>query len=250
MYCLMVFRGRCQSQRIRPIKFETIRILPLILIFLLSWLGIGCKQSTQDENEKHLNRLASASSPYLYEHADNPVDWYEWGPEALRKAKEQNKPLIISIGYASCHWCHVMEEESFMDTAVAKLMNQDFICIKIDREERPDIDQIYLQASQLISGNAGWPMNAFALSDGKPFYAVTYLPKQQWTTLLRQVTEAYRNEKENVIRQADELTKGVQQQHELITLAADTVRVSNRKLYNGIVGDRCLIRQRAVLAVH
>jgi hypothetical protein len=207
----------------------------LIVIFLLSWIGFACKQNSQDENDRHLNRLASASSPYLYEHADNPVDWYEWGPEALKKAKEENKPLIISIGYASCHWCHVMEEESFMDTAVARMMNQDFVCIKIDREERPDIDQIYLQASQLISGNAGWPMNAFALPDGKPFYAVTYLPRLQWTSLLKQVIEVYRNEKENVIRQADELTKGIQQQHELITLAADTVRVSNRKLYEGIV---------------
>lgn len=120
-----------------------------------------------------------------------------------------------------------------MDTAVARMMNQDFVCIKIDREERPDVDQIYIQASQLISGNAGWPMNAFALPDGKPFYAVTYLPKQQWTTLLKQVIEVYRNEKENVVRQADELTKGVQH-HELITVAADTVRTSNRKLYDGI----------------
>ncbi|MFN3664878.1 MAG: DUF255 domain-containing protein [Sediminibacterium sp.] len=116
------------------------------------------------------NRLQYASSPYLQEHADNPVDWYEWGEEALAKAKKENKPLLISIGYASCHWCHVMEKESFMDTAVARIMNEKFVCIKVDREERPDIDNIYMNALQLISGNAGWPLNAFALPDGKPFF--------------------------------------------------------------------------------
>src|SRR5688500_13194696 len=191
-----------------------------ILFVVLTNCGPGRENNAGNESG---NRLVNSSSPYLKEHADNPVDWYEWGPEALQKAKKENKPLIISIGYASCHWCHVMEEESFMDTAVARIMNRDFVCIKIDREERPDVDQIYIQASQLISGNAGWPMNAFALPDGKPFYAVTYLPKQQWTTLLKQVIEVYRNEKENVVRQADELTKGVQH-HELITVATDTVR--------------------------
>src|SRR5690606_36538968 len=118
-----------------------------------------------------LNRLQYASSPYLRQHADNPVDWYEWGPEALDKAKRENKPVIISVGYAFCHWCHVMEAESFMDTAVARRMNDHFVSIKIDREERPDIDQIYLEAAQLLSGNSGWPLNAFSLPDGKPFYA-------------------------------------------------------------------------------
>ena len=99
--------------------------------------------------EKSSNRLADASSPYLKEHADNPVDWYEWGPEALDKAKKENKPLIISIGYSSCHWCHVMEQESFMDTAVARIMNENFVSIKVDREERPDIDQIYLESGTI-----------------------------------------------------------------------------------------------------
>src|SRR6185503_5224255 len=109
------------------------------------------------------NRLSSASSPYLRQHADNPVDWFEWNDEAMAKAKKENKPLLISIGYASCHWCHVMERESFMDTAAARIMNENFICIKVDREERPDIDNIYMNACQLLTGGGGWPLNAFAL---------------------------------------------------------------------------------------
>ncbi|MEX2232574.1 MAG: thioredoxin domain-containing protein [Cyclobacteriaceae bacterium] len=176
------------------------------------------------------NRLSQASSPYLREHADNPVDWYEWSPEALQKAEKENKPLIISIGYSSCHWCHVMEEESFMDTAVARLMNRNFISIKIDREERPDIDQIYLNAAQLISGNAGWPLNAFALPDGKPFYAATYYPKDQWLTLLQQIHEAYTKEKENVIKQAEAVTRGVAT-HEQIIQPGDSATEVIEKTY-------------------
>ena len=126
-------------------------------------LQTSCNYRAEEKGTEHLNRLAQASSPYLKEHADNPVDWYEWGAEALEKAKREGKPLIVSVGYASCHWCHVMEVESFMDTAVARFMNENFVSIKVDREERPDVDQIYISAAQLISGNAGWPLNAFAL---------------------------------------------------------------------------------------
>ncbi len=159
----------------------------IVWLFVSGFILIGCSQRKSDTPSN--NRLISAASPYLREHADNPVNWYEWGEEALEKARIENKPLVISIGYASCHWCHVMERESFMDTAVARIMNENFISIKIDREERPDIDQIYLNAAQLISGNAGWPLNAFALPDGKPFYAGTYYPKDQWITMLTQITE-------------------------------------------------------------
>src|SRR5699024_10832622 len=125
------------------------------------------------------NRLAKASSPYLQQHASNPVDWYEWGKEALEKAKREHKPLLISIGYSACHWCHAMEHESYMDETVAALMNDYFVSIKVDREERPDIDQIYIEAAQLLNGNAGWPLNVFALPDGRPFFAGLYFPKQQ-----------------------------------------------------------------------
>ena len=155
------------------------------------------------------NRLGTASSPYLQEHADNPVDWFEWNDEALATAKKENKPLLVSIGYASCHWCHVMERESFMDTAVARIMNENFICIKVDREERPDIDNIYMDACQLISGGGGWPLNAFALPDGKPFFAGTYYSKTGWMSLLKEISKAYKEKKELVIKQADALTKGI-----------------------------------------
>jgi uncharacterized protein YyaL (SSP411 family) len=201
----------------------------LLVVFALVQLS-AC--NLQKENTG-LNRLSGAGSPYLREHADNPVDWYEWGPEALEKAKQENKPLIISIGYASCHWCHVMEKESFMDTAVARIMNENFISIKIDREERPDIDQIYLQAAQLVSGNSGWPLNAFALPDGKPFYAATYFPREQWIQLLQQVIKAYRQDNENVVRQAESLTKGIQTL-DVVSLPSDSTRLYDQPTYQNI----------------
>ena len=158
---------------------------------------------------KKLNRLSKASSPYLLQHAHNPVDWYEWNDEALQKSKTENKPLIISIGYAACHWCHVMEHECFEDEEVAKLMNENFICIKVDREERPDIDQIYMDACMILNGNGGWPLNAFALPDGKPFYAGTYFPKQNWISVLSQINNIYKNEFEKVKEQAIAITEGI-----------------------------------------
>jgi uncharacterized protein YyaL (SSP411 family) len=177
--------------------------------------------------------LQHASSPYLRQHADNPVDWFEWGSEALAKAKRENKPIIISIGYSSCHWCHVMEEESFMDTAVARLMNDHFVSIKIDREERPDIDQIYLHAAQLISGNGGWPLNAFALPDGKPFYAATYFPKEQWIRLLDQMSESYKNDYAKIVRQANALTKGIQS-NEVDVVVGNDQQLVDMQLYTDI----------------
>jgi uncharacterized protein len=158
---------------------------------------------------KQKNRLAKASSPYLLQHQHNPVDWYEWGEEALEKSRKENKPLIISIGYAACHWCHVMEHECFEDEEVAKLMNENFICIKIDREERPDIDQIYMEACMILNGNGGWPLNAFALPDGKPFYAGTYFPKPNWISLLTQIISLYKNDLEKIAEQAEAITQGI-----------------------------------------
>jgi uncharacterized protein YyaL (SSP411 family) len=154
----------------------------------------------------HTNALAASSSPYLLEHAHNPVDWHPWGPEALRKAVAENKPLIVSIGYSACHWCHVMERESYSDTEVAAYMNAHFVSIKVDREERPDIDQIYMHASQLMTGSGGWPLNAIALPDGRPFYVVTYLPREGWMQLLAQVVEVYRDKPAAIREQAEALT--------------------------------------------
>ena len=137
------------------------------------------------------NHLIQEVSPYLQQHAHNPVDWYPWGPEALQKALTENKPLLISIGYSSCHWCHVMERESFEDESIAALMNQHFVCIKVDREERPDIDQVYMLAVQLIRGQGGWPLHAFAFADGRHFYGGTYFRPEQWTETLEQIAEAF-----------------------------------------------------------
>lgn len=156
------------------------------------------------------NRLINSSSPYLRQHAKNPVNWYEWGDEALEKAKKENKPLLISIGYAACHWCHVMARESFMDKHIAAIMNDKFICIKIDREERPDIDQIYMDAALLSSGNAGWPLNAFALPDGRPFFASTYFPASNWSMLLNHISELYTDEHDKLEEQANKLTQGIE----------------------------------------
>ena len=143
-----------------------------------------CLCKLQFMTHKHTNHLISETSPYLLQHVHNPVNWYPWGDAALQKAKAENKMLIISIGYAACHWCHVMEHESFEDTDVAKIMNENFICIKVDREERPDVDQVYMTTAQLITGGGGWPLNALALTDGRPFYAGTYFPKNNWIQLL------------------------------------------------------------------
>src|SRR2546425_252526 len=122
------------------------------------------------------NRLVQETSPYLLEHANNPVDWYPWGTEALAKARSENKPILLSIGYSACHWCHVMARESFEDKEIAALMNRAFISIKVDREERPDLDQVYMRAVQGLTGSGGWPMTVFLLPDGAPFFAGTYFP--------------------------------------------------------------------------
>jgi len=166
---------------------------------------------------KYTNNLINESSPYLLQHAHNPVNWYPWGEEALEKAKKENKLLIISIGYAACHWCHVMEEESFEDEEVAKFMNDNFIAIKVDREERPDIDKIYMDAVQLLTGRGGWPLNAIALPDGRPIYGGTYFPKENWLSLLSQIVNFVQDNREKAEEQAAALTKGVRST-EIITL--------------------------------
>ncbi len=124
------------------------------------------------------NRLAAETSPYLLQHSSNPVDWYPWGSEALERARREEKPIFLSIGYSACHWCHVMEHESFENAEIAKLMNDHYVCIKVDREERPDLDQIYMNAVQLMTGRGGWPMSVFLTPELKPFYGGTYWPPQ------------------------------------------------------------------------
>ena len=137
------------------------------------------------------NRLLHSQSPYLLQHAHNPVDWYPWGPEALTRATEENKPILVSIGYSACHWCHVMEKESFEDAATASIMNAYFVCIKIDREERPDLDNIYMDAVQAMGLQGGWPLNVFLMPNQKPFYGGTYFPNSKWKQLLGSIADAF-----------------------------------------------------------
>jgi len=164
-------------------------------------------------NQRKPNRLINESSPYLLQHAHNPVDWYAWNEEALTKAKKENKLLIISIGYAACHWCHVMEHESFEDEDIAKMMNDNFVPIKVDREERPDIDQVYMDAVYLITGRGGWPLNVIALPDGRPVFAGTYFPKVQWMQVLKYFTDNFGNEAEVFEQEANKLTQAIRTIH-------------------------------------
>ncbi len=160
---------------------------------------------------QHSNKLIEETSPYLLQHAHNPVDWRAWNEEAWLRSKTENKLVIISIGYSACHWCHVMEHESFEDEVVAKLMNTNFVCIKVDREERPDVDQIYMDAVQLITGRGGWPLNAIALPDGRPIYAGTYFPKENWKQVLQYFTDYWKNNKDEAFKRAEEITNGIRQ---------------------------------------
>ncbi len=158
-----------------------------------------------------MNRLQFETSPYLLQHKNNPVGWFPWGDEALQTAQSQNKLLIISVGYAACHWCHVMEKECFENEEVAAVMNGGYISIKVDREERPDIDQVYMNAAMITTGQGGWPLNVIALPDGKPVYAGTYFPKQNWMHLLRYFADMYQQSPEKLMEQAQRITQGLQQ---------------------------------------
>jgi uncharacterized protein YyaL (SSP411 family) len=178
------------------------------------WTFILNQQSACPKGARAImNRLANETSPYLLQHAHNPVDWYPWGEEALERARREEKPILLSIGYAACHWCHVMERESFEDEAVARLMNEHFVNIKVDREERPDLDGIYMTAVQAMTGHGGWPMTVFLTPEGIPFFGGTYFPPvdrhgmPSFRRVLTGVTEAYRERREQVLRSAKELTR-------------------------------------------
>src|SRR5918994_835370 len=151
-----------------------------------------------------MNRLANETSPYLLQHADNPVDWYPWGDEALTRARDDDRPILLSIGYSACHWCHVMERESFEDHATAALMNELFVCIKLDREERPDLDSIYMEACQAMTGSGGWPLNAFLTPGRFPFSAGTSFPPQprmgmpSWRQVLEAVAHAWQEKRDEI----------------------------------------------------
>lgn len=165
-------------------------------------------------NKNHTNRLIHETSPYLLQHAHNPVDWHPWNGDTLALARQKNKMLLVSIGYSACHWCHVMEHESFEDQTVATVMNKHFICVKVDREERPDVDQFFMEAVQLISGRGGWPLNCFALPDGRPVWGGTYFRKDQWLSVLQQISGLFETQSPDLFEQAEQLTKGIKSNHE------------------------------------
>lgn len=173
--------------------------------------------SSSTSGERKPNRLVNESSPYLKQHAYNPVDWYPWGEEAFETARSQNKPIFLSIGYSTCHWCHVMERESFENETIAQLMNERFVCIKVDREERPDLDEVYMQSAQLLTGQGGWPLSVFLVPDLRPFYAGTYFPptdafgRPGFPRVLASLSEAYKNRGDEVVDQARQIAEAIVQ---------------------------------------
>ena len=184
------------------------------------------------------NRLSNENSLYLQQHAENPVDWYPWGEEALAAAEASGKPLLVSIGYSACHWCHVMAHESFESDYIAKLMNQHFICVKVDREERPDVDQVYMEAVQMIQQQGGWPLNVFCLPDGRPFFGGTYFPPEDrghglipWPQVLMRISDHYKRSKAELIDNADSIQKNIMAS----TQAASTGGAS------GVWDNACLV---------
>lgn len=193
----------------------------------------------------HTNRLAREKSPYLLQHAHNPVDWFPWGDEAFEKARRGKKPIFLSIGYSTCHWCHVMERESFENEAVAKFLNEHFVCIKVDREERPDIDQIYMTFVQARFGHGGWPLSAFLTPDLKPFYGGTYFPpvskygQPAFLDVLKQINNAWETKHEEVVNSAEQLHRALdehvsqQQQTNLVLLSHDTIRNAGSQFKEG-----------------
>jgi uncharacterized protein len=173
------------------------------------------------------NRLAAETSPYLQQHADNPVDWYPWGGEALARARAEDRPILLSVGYSACHWCHVMEHESFADDATARLMNELFVNVKVDREERPDVDSLYMTAVQVMTGRGGWPMTVFLLPDGRPFYGGTYFPPEprhglpSFRQVLQAVSAAYRERRDEIEESAAGLRDALEQSTRLLAPADD-----------------------------
>ncbi|MEY2464362.1 MAG: uncharacterized protein QOH64_2500, partial [Acidimicrobiaceae bacterium] len=162
-----------------------------------------------------MNRLAGETSPYLRQHRDNPVDWYPWADEAFARARAEDRPVLLSIGYSACHWCHVMAHESFEDADTAAVMNELFVNVKVDREERPDVDAIYMDATQAMTGHGGWPMTVFMTPDGRPFYCGTYFPNQRrhgmpaFLDICRAVDDAWRNRRDDLLEQAGNLTEAM-----------------------------------------
>lgn len=200
------------------------------VLFALA-LTSSCLQSqhklTMDYS--YTNKLIDETSPYLLQHAHNPVNWYPWGEEAFAKAKAENKLVLVSIGYSACHWCHVMEHESFEDDSAAAVMNDRYVCIKVDREERPDVDQIYMNAVQLMTGRGGWPLNCIVLPDGRPIWGGTYFRRDKWIEQINQIADFYESQPIKALEYGEKLTQGIKQS-ELVVLNTEEVLFDKSKL--------------------
>lgn len=207
-------------------KFQV--LISTLLLFCAACANSQNNDSVKEKDPKFTNELINESSPYLLQHAHNPVNWMPWGDAAFDKAKKEDKLVIVSIGYSSCHWCHVMEHESFENEKVAEVMNQFFVCIKVDREERPDVDQVYMNAVQLMTGQGGWPLNCFTLPDGRPIYGGTYFPTDKWVDVLNKLHDSYVENKDKVLEYAANLTGGIQQS-ELITVKENNRQFTSEK---------------------
>ncbi len=181
------------------------------------------EQVTSHTEHKHTNKLINATSPYLLQHAHNPVDWHEWSEETLEKARREDKPIFLSIGYSACHWCHVMEHETFENEGTAAILNDNFVSIKVDREERPDIDEIYMQATQRMTGRGGWPMSVFMTPDGMPFYCGTYFPRDRFENLLGQIETAWRENRNQLLDQGSEIREYLHQWAAMPTAGTDLI---------------------------
>ena len=206
----------------------------LSFFILLSFTTCQIQKSNNME-QKYTNELINSSSPYLLQHAHNPVNWQPWSDKVIEEAKKNNKLILISIGYAACHWCHVMEHESFEDTEVAKTMNENFICVKVDREERPDVDNYYMTAVQLMQQQGGWPLNVIALPDGRPIWGGTYFPKDMWIKNLLAVSDFYTKNRSKTEEYAASLQNGIEQAS-LTTVIENEVELNSKLLENGVNG--------------
>lgn len=198
------------------------RLFTFLVLFTICLFSCNDQNSASSGDHQDTNMLIHETSPYLLQHAHNPVNWHPWNEATLEKAIKEDKMLVISIGYAACHWCHVMEEESFMDTTVSRIMNEHFIAVKVDREERPDVDDIYMTACQMSSQQGcGWPLNVFALPNAQPVWTSTYLPKKRWLETVNYFAEAYQNDKAKMEQYAADLTNGMAEQNQISISDAD-----------------------------
>ncbi len=217
-----------------PVNVNIVTILTLLAMPVTALAGKGTAMVTETKKHRYTNRLADETSPYLLQHAHNPVDWYPWSKEAFEIAKKLDKPVFLSIGYSTCHWCHVMERESFTNERISKIMNEHFVSIKVDREQRPDVDNVYMTAVQMMTGSGGWPLSVFLTPEGKPFYGGTYFPpkgmygRPGFDTLLLAIADAWKNKRSELLESAEKVSSILRQASEVTGKEALSIDILNK----------------------